>query len=417
MNNIRFSNSCHYYQLGLCQSCDNLHLSFEDNLKTKVELLQTYFPGIPIGEFHHAPQMKMSRQKAKMAILPEPKGALGKVHLGILTMQKSQELMTCELYGDQFQKILRGICQFLEEAKIAPYNLQTKTGEGKFVIVSESNKIVQNNEVVSDLASLEDNIKFQSETGIYMVRIVLRSKEGLDRLKKLAGSFLTKNPEIYVLTANIFPEHKAAFEGAEEILLGNNQLFPVDMKDFQLNILPQSFFQVNQMVAFKLYHHVKERVRQYSLKKILDLYTGAGGFLHTMSDVIHLGVGVEISKPAIDAANHTKHFRGLNHLNFFAIDVDHFLRGEGGGSSVGEFLAIDFDAVIVNPPRNGLSRLCVDFLNSKKYPYVIYSSCNPETLKRDTELINENYQLLELTPFEMFTFSKHFEVVALFKTK
>ena len=44
---------------------------------------------------------------------------------------------------------------------------------------------------------------------------------------------------------------------------------------------------------------------------------------------------------------------------------------------------------------------------------IIYTSCNPNTLKRDIKLLECNYSVKEITPVNMFPKTEHIECVAL----
>jgi 23S rRNA (uracil1939-C5)-methyltransferase len=74
-----------------------------------------------------------------------------------------------------------------------------------------------------------------------------------------------------------------------------------------------------------------------------------------------------------------------------------------------------FDAVIVDPPRRGLSKNIIKFLLESKSKRIIYVSCNPSTLARDLQLITENvkYKIKEITPVDMFPQTYLVETVTL----
>lgn len=72
--------------------------------------------------------------------------------------------------------------------------------------------------------------------------------------------------------------------------------------------------------------------------------------------------------------------------------------------------------VVVNPPREGLDRSVIEPLCSAKVKGVIYISCMPSTIARDTEILSQaGYALKTCQPFDMFPQTGHIETVAEFR--
>ncbi|MBI1855053.1 MAG: 23S rRNA (uracil(1939)-C(5))-methyltransferase RlmD, partial [Chloroflexi bacterium] len=79
-------------------------------------------------------------------------------------------------------------------------------------------------------------------------------------------------------------------------------------------------------------------------------------------------------------------------------------------------LKVKPDIILVDPPRAGLEKQALDAivkLNSKTIAYV---SCDPSTLARDAaRLIQNGYQLTDVTPFDLFPQTYHIESISLFE--
>ena len=74
-----------------------------------------------------------------------------------------------------------------------------------------------------------------------------------------------------------------------------------------------------------------------------------------------------------------------------------------------------YDCVIMDPPRAGAMAQCRELVKSN-VPRVIYVSCNPQTFKRDMEiLMRGGYQLRELIPVDQFVGSAHWELFSVFE--
>ena len=79
-------------------------------------------------------------------------------------------------------------------------------------------------------------------------------------------------------------------------------------------------------------------------------------------------------------------------------------------------LVIDegFNKALLDPPRAGAEKICKQLAESK-LERIVYISCNPRTLARDSKILTQgNYQLTELSLADMFPQTVHSEVVALF---
>jgi 23S rRNA (uracil1939-C5)-methyltransferase len=74
--------------------------------------------------------------------------------------------------------------------------------------------------------------------------------------------------------------------------------------------------------------------------------------------------------------------------------------------------AWNLETWIVNPPRSGLNPLLIDQVQTLKPKSIIYSSCNPQTLKRDFESLQKfGYQIKEMSLVDFFPRTHHYEVL------
>ena len=74
-----------------------------------------------------------------------------------------------------------------------------------------------------------------------------------------------------------------------------------------------------------------------------------------------------------------------------------------------------YDVVIMDPPRTGALAQTRELARST-VPRIIYVSCSPMTLRRDSAiLIKAGYRLTECAAFDQFVGSEHWELVAIFE--
>ena len=68
----------------------------------------------------------------------------------------------------------------------------------------------------------------------------------------------------------------------------------------------------------------------------------------------------------------------------------------------------------MNPPRRGLTKaLCQDIARLAPQ-WLLYSSCNAQTLAQDLSQL-AGYNLLKVQLFDMFAHSSHYEVLTLLR--
>ena len=75
------------------------------------------------------------------------------------------------------------------------------------------------------------------------------------------------------------------------------------------------------------------------------------------------------------------------------------------------------DIIIVDPPRSGLTNEGIKDILNINPTKIIYVSCEPMTLARDLKILNEKYQIKEITPVDMFPNTYHVETVTLLERK
>ncbi len=188
------------------------------------------------------------------------------------------------------------------------------------------------------------------------------------------------------------------YNGRYELLYGNEYLTE-HLGKYSYLISPDSFFQVNIDICLKLYTKISEYVN--TGKNVLDLYCGTGSIGIFVSEGNNV-LGVEINESAIRDALKNKEINKLENISFVC--------GDSGKCTDN----IDFkpDIIIVDPPRNGLNKLTIENILKLMPNEILYVSCDPMTLVRDLNYLGKNYDIKEITPFDMFPNTKHVENLA-----
>ena len=187
---------------------------------------------------------------------------------------------------------------------------------------------------------------------------------------------------------------------------GSSQLIErVGGRTFRLGV--QSFWQAHRLGAQALSAEVinfAKRLGFDSEKQNLDLYSGAGLFSATMSEVFSGAkfTAVESSAQAVKSGERSA--ADLENLKFAKSDVLKFLRSQQD---------VGYDTVILDPPRSGAASKVTAELIKLRPRNIIYVACDPVALARDLkDLVAAGYNLQGLKAFDLFPHTHHFETVA-----
>ena len=174
--------------------------------------------------------------------------------------------------------------------------------------------------------------------------------------------------------------------------------------DYKFKISPDSFFQVNTVQAKKLYDKVLEYLEPNN-DSVLDLYCGTGTIGIYVSKYCKKVYGIEINKYAVEDAFINKKINNVDNIDFKCLDTSDINIKE------------KYDKIIVDPPRSGLDKKTINFLLNSESKRIVYVSCDPVTLSRDLELLSEKYNVIEITPVDMFSRTYHVENICLIERK
>lgn len=369
---------CARFSAGECHSCEWLSLAYPEQIKKKqYDLLERLPKDYSFNKLTPVESQQIQfRNKAKMVV----SGSVEKPILGLKQRDGTAvDLCQCPLYPRSFEPVFQIIKTFIAKAGLVPYDIERRRGELKFILLTESRV-----------------------DGAMMLRFVLRSEKKLEQLRAALPWLLVQLTQLSVISVNIQPVHMAILEGEQEIVLTEKSFLDESFNQIPLHIRPRGFFQTNPNVAATLYATAGNWVRELKISRLWDLFCGSGGFgLHCADKSTEL-TGIEISPEAIECARLSARELGLEHVEFQALDSTGYALAKEGVPEL----------VLVNPPRRGIGEALCEYLNKMKPRYILYSSCNAQTMAKDIERLF-HYQIDRVQLFDMFPHTSHYEVLTL----
>ena len=185
---------------------------------------------------------------------------------------------------------------------------------------------------------------------------------------------------------------------------GENSLFE-RMNNLLFKISYDSFFQVNPFIASQLFQIIGDNID--SSDKVLDLYCGVGTLSLMAAKKAQKVLGIEVVPNAIINALFNARVNDLNNTQFVINDA----------STAISKIKPDFNKIIVDPPRSGLTKNIIDVLLKIKPDEIIYVSCDPQTLVRDFTLLSSIYEIKKSYILDMFSYTYHIETILILTKK
>ncbi len=189
--------------------------------------------------------------------------------------------------------------------------------------------------------------------------------------------------------------------GALRILSGPG-ILREQLGGMTFEIGPRDFFQTNTEQAERLFGLIEDRVRALNPRRVLDLYAGTGAITAFLARAAGEAVGVESHAASVESAIRNARLNGLANIRMI----------RGDAARVAASMTGRVDAVVVDPPRAGLSPEARRAVLATSAPVVFYVSCNPATLGRDVrEFVTAGLRPSWIQPVDMFPQSFHVETV------
>ena len=379
-SNKRIENDCPYFNR--CGGCVFRHIGYEAELELKQN--KVYEVIKRIGGVDLAPQPILYdecdryRNKAQY-----PLSENGGVGFYAFHSHRIIECEDCLLQPTIFSKICDAVSDFVRQYSISIYNEEKHKGLLRHLYIRRGQI---SGEIMVCFVINGENLP--------------KSEIIIEKLREICGDALKS------VALNINKNDTNVILGDKCITLFGSDYITDTLAGVKVRLSPLSFYQVNTVMANKLYAKAKDYAKPEG-KNIIDLYCGAGTIGLSMAKEAKSVIGVEIIEAAVKDAEFNAKENGINNARFIC----------GDAKTAAEALRkekIKPDTVIVDPPRKGCDSELIKIIANDFCPEsVVYISCDPATLARDIKIFGEEgYSLVEYTPADLFPRTSHCECVA-----
>jgi len=179
----------------------------------------------------------------------------------------------------------------------------------------------------------------------------------------------------------------------------------------EMSFLPNDFTQVNFALNQKMINLAIELLDLNSEDEVIDLFCGLGNFTLPISRYVNKIVGIEGDRGLVERAKANADANEITNASFYKADLFEDVSGFEW------FRGQKYNKALIDPARTGAIEI-VELLPKLSIERLVYVSCNPATLARDTaRLIELGFSLMSAGVMDMFPQTAHVESIALFIRK
>ena len=182
-----------------------------------------------------------------------------------------------------------------------------------------------------------------------------------------------------------------------------------DIKGVALRIHSAHFLQVNKGVNQGMLALASKWLAADKTHTLYDFYCGAGNFALSFAPYVDKVQGYEGVQDMVEVAKTNATNTGFANCTFSTQDL----------ANPEALNALSFNQnalVILDPSREGALALC-QYLASCGVQKILYVSCNPNSFVRDAQYLLPTYSINKIVALDMFPFTKHIELMALFSLR
>ncbi|TCD46449.1 23S rRNA (uracil(1939)-C(5))-methyltransferase RlmD [Streptococcus sp. X16XC17] len=240
-----------------------------------------------------------------------------------------------------------------------------------------------------------------------MMLVFVTTRPKVFRMEQMLEKIIEAFPAVVSIIQNINDQNTNAIFGKEFRTLYGKDTIIDSMLGNDYEISAQSFYQVNTVMAEKLYQTAIDFSDLTADDVVIDAYSGIGTIGLSFAKKVKAVYGVEVVETAVRDAQKNAERNGITNAHYVADSAENAMATwikEGIKPSV----------ILVDPPRKGLTESFIKASAAMSPEKITYVSCNPATMARDIKLYEDlGYKLTRVQPVDLFPQTHHVESVSL----
>ncbi len=245
------------------------------------------------------------------------------------------------------------------------------------------------------------SLRIGVRTGEILLTLIVNDPK-LPQIEQQAQIWLERYPSLVGVCLNINQTASNVIFGQQTLLVAGKPFLTEIFAGVTLQILSDTFFQINTKTAELLLNKIIEELQLEGTETIVDAYCGIGTFTLPLAQKVKQVIGIESHSSSLAQARNNAKVNNINNVVLYESKVENCLH---------EVEAFQPDIVFLDPPRKGCAVLILDTLLELKPKKIVYISCKPATLARDIKHLCGTglYQPQWIQPADFFPQTNHVE--------
>jgi 23S rRNA (uracil-5-)-methyltransferase RumA len=375
---------------GVCGGCQTQHVAYDEQLRLKEEMLKQSFERytnidlekVKFRPFNPFVNPRSYRFKSQMPVRNTKSGVV----TGLYKKGTNElvDVLNCPVQDEDVNRVNQRILELCDEFEINAFDPKDMQGLLRYIVTRKS--------------EATGEIQVTLVVTIYNHALKDLAKKAMD-IPNVVSVGISKNHDA---------KNHEIFGDSYEILEGK-PFITEKMGHLRYELNPKAFYQLNPKEAQIMYGYISELFDEEE-ETLLDLYTGSGAMALFYAKQFKKVVGIDSDRASIVSAKQNAKTNEVKHVEFIEGDAFTELKKLFD-------LNAKFDVAVFDPPRSGLDDKLIDLLLRHPLKKLVYVSCNPSTLAKNVKLLSRKYDVISVTPFDMFPQTSHIESVTLLVKK